>query len=340
MKKTKAISNTAKLRQTAEDLIKSISPVKGAFNSWMSETDALKLVHELQVHQIELELQNEELMLAKEQSEIAINEYTELFDFAPSGYFVLSETGKIIELNLSGSQMLGKGRQYLKNTPFGFFVSDDTKRTFSHFLENVFTGKKKETCDVTISVLNKPLLFAHLTGTILANKDLCLVNVMDLTTQRAVISIVEKSILQKNLILEVAGEGIIGIDSDGITTFVNRKAALLLGFEANELIGKDFHDLIHHHYPDGSILHKEDCPVFISLQNEKPATSEDIFWRKDGSCFPVEFTSLAIIENNNVTGAVVTFRDIVARKQAEEKARIAIEKYDAIIAKLSSNEGK
>lgn len=83
----------------------------------LSEIDPLKLIHELQVHQIQLQLQNEALDLAKERSEVAAEKYGELYDFAPSGYFTLSEEVKIIGLNLSGANMLGKERYLL--IPFG-----------------------------------------------------------------------------------------------------------------------------------------------------------------------------------------------------------------------------
>src|SRR5512133_2548526 len=104
------------LRRNAEELLnkrpsKSLSP--------LSESDALILLHELEVHQIELEMQNEELVLAKEQAELAAEKLSALYDFAPSGYFTLSKDGTIIELNLSGAQMLGKDREYLVNKRLG-----------------------------------------------------------------------------------------------------------------------------------------------------------------------------------------------------------------------------
>src|SRR5664279_4931554 len=116
-----------------------------------------KLVHELGVHQIELELQNEELTLAKEKAEVASKKYVELYDSAPSGYFTLTKSGEIIELNLSGAMMLGKERSRLKNGLFGFFVSNDTKPIFNHFLRKVFTGKAEESCEVTLSTNGKSL---------------------------------------------------------------------------------------------------------------------------------------------------------------------------------------
>ena len=105
------------LRQRAEKVLvknfdKKVPP--------QSEERMLKLVHELEVHQIELELQNAELELAKSAAQKAVEKYTELYDFAPSGYFTLSGGGKIVNLNLCGAQMLGKVRSKLINSNFGF----------------------------------------------------------------------------------------------------------------------------------------------------------------------------------------------------------------------------
>jgi len=105
MKKRDSKSEASLLRQKAEEQFKKKS---AKTVSKLSEAEMLKLVHELEVHQIELEMQNDELCLAKEQAEIATNKYSELYNFAPSGYFTLSKEGEIIELNLQGAKMLGK----------------------------------------------------------------------------------------------------------------------------------------------------------------------------------------------------------------------------------------
>ena len=129
------------LRQKAEEHLKNhqsfVSPL-------LSESDVLKLNHELAVHQIELEIQNKELIDVKENLEIAVEKYTELYDFAPSGYLTLSREGQIIELNLSGAKILGKERQRLINNIFGSFLTNDTKPIFNHFLIELFNNQTKQ----------------------------------------------------------------------------------------------------------------------------------------------------------------------------------------------------
>jgi PAS domain-containing protein len=131
MKKQKN-SNTGEkmLRFKAEEHLKK-QPSKSA--SILVEADAQKLIHELEVHQIELEMQNEELKLATQKAELAEEKYMELFDFAPSSYLTLSKQGEIIELNFSAANLLGKERSRLINSNFEFFISVETRHIFNRF---------------------------------------------------------------------------------------------------------------------------------------------------------------------------------------------------------------
>ncbi|MCU0405354.1 MAG: PAS domain S-box protein [Ignavibacteriaceae bacterium] len=117
-----------------------------------------------------------------------------------------------------------------------------------------------------------------------------------------------------NLILENAAEGIFGLDVDGNHTFVNRKAAILLGYEPLDLIGKNSHSIWHYNRPDGSTFPKEECPIYFTLKDGKKHVGESYFWRKDGSGFYVDYSSMPIFDNDLVTGAVITFSDITWRK--------------------------
>jgi PAS domain S-box-containing protein len=152
--------------------------------SQYSEAEMQKLIHELEVKQTELTIRNKELMLTKDQAVISKDIYTELYDFAPSGYFTLSTKGEIIELNLRGSQMLGKERLRLKNSSFNFFVSDDTKPIFNLFLEKVFISKTKEHCEVTLSANGNIQTYVHLSGITTENGVQCLVIAVDISERK------------------------------------------------------------------------------------------------------------------------------------------------------------
>jgi PAS domain S-box-containing protein len=116
---------------------------------------------------------------------------------------------------------------------------------------------------------------------------------------------------QLSLILNSAGEGILGLDSSGRVTFMNTAASLMLGWEADELIGNTHHEFIHHTHPDGSAHAVEDCPIYMAYRDGViHYKTGDIFWCKSGASFPVEYVSTPIKDRGMLTGAVVVFRDM------------------------------
>jgi PAS domain S-box-containing protein len=158
--------------------------------------------------------------------------------------------------------------------------------------------------------------------------------------------IVRQSEESKSLLLHASGEGMFGVDTTGQLTFINSTALLMLGFTEGEMVGQQAHGLIHHSNKDGSNYPAEDCSLCASYTNATEIYSkEEIFWRKDGSSFSVEYSSMPIIRDGQAIGAVVTFNDITNRKQAEQTLRDSEEKFrkittsawDAII--MMNNDG-
>ena len=116
---------------------------------------------------------------------------------------------------------------------------------------------------------------------------------------------------QQELILNSAGEGIFGLDEKGKVTFMNKAASIMLGWDLDELIGKSHHELVHHSHADGSKYREKDCPIYMACTDgQVHFKSDDVFWRKDGSSFKVEYSSTPIFEGDQITGAVVMFRDL------------------------------
>jgi PAS domain-containing protein len=165
------------LRQKAEARLKK----QPSINFSLSETDAQKLNHELEVHQNELEIQIVELRHAEAERSRSCKLYQELYDYAPIGYFTLSKEGEISKLNLLGSKMLGKGPLKLIGSRFGFFVSDDTKPIFNLFLEKVFKNKAKELCEVTVLSNNDLPKYFLISGIAVENREECLMTIADIT---------------------------------------------------------------------------------------------------------------------------------------------------------------
>lgn len=130
----------------------------------------------------------------------------------------------------------------------------------------------------------------------------------------------EKAKRQNELILNSAGEGICGVDPDGIITFVNPTATRILGWNPDELIGRNAHATFHHTGKDSCDYPIDKCPVYISLRSGLSGRSRDEeFVHRDGSRFPVEFLTTPIVEGGSTVGAVIIFRDITEQKKAAEE---------------------
>ena len=176
--KNKNITNATKLRQKAEERLENL---KINSDSNLHEYDILKLLHELQVHQIELEMQKDEITQAKENAEILVEKYIELYNLAPLGFFTLTEEGHIIELNHFGSLMLNVQHIVLEKSNFIFFVIDDDKPIFNLFLEKIFKNKVTETCMISTSLDKNFIKHVLLTGNISKNNEHCLITAIDIS---------------------------------------------------------------------------------------------------------------------------------------------------------------
>jgi len=149
------------LRIRAEEVLKTRLP-KGDVS--LSEAELLKLVHDVEIHQIELEMLNDELLIANEKAaKFADDKYAELYDLAPTGYFTLSREGEILEVNLCGARMFGKERLHLHKSRFGFFVSGDTRPVFNNFLDELFAAKTPTICEVTLTGSDSTPKYVQLT---------------------------------------------------------------------------------------------------------------------------------------------------------------------------------
>ena len=169
------------LRRKAEEQLK--KKQKKA-DQQVIEADVKKLLHELQVHQIELEMQNEELIQANLTAETALKKYTILYDFAPMGYFTLDNEGSIIDLNFTGADMLGEKRFSLVNANFKLFISEDSKALFNKFFKKVFTSNAKESCEAMLGYENNPLSQVYMEGIVTGDDRNCLLSVVDISDFR------------------------------------------------------------------------------------------------------------------------------------------------------------
>ena len=176
-------ANPAQLRSRAEAHLREQKKLKAGVAK--TGADSRRLLHELQVHQIELEMQNAELRQARNELEVALENYTDLYDFAPSGYFTLAATGAILQANLTGATLVGIERSRLVGQSFRQLVSAGFRPAFSTFLEQVFAGEVKQSGDFELAGKGQPLRFVNIEAQCLLNGQECRATVVDITARKS-----------------------------------------------------------------------------------------------------------------------------------------------------------
>jgi len=310
MKKENQSEAETILRQKAEALMKRKPSGKSPH---LSEFEAMRLVHELEVHQIELELQNEELFLAKEKAaELATEKYAELYDFAPSAYFTLSKSGDILDLNLCGSQMLGKERSLLKKRRFSFFISDDTKPFFNSFLWDVFNSNTRETCELTICADGNKPIYVQLVGIVNDNGEQCLLTLADITELKQAEQAMKESEEKYRFLFDNNPQPMFIFDLETLAFLeVNNPAIKHYGYTRAEFLSMKLTDI----RPDEDIE-----ALLIDIELNKQAYNPAGEWRhikKNGEVIFVEITSYSLIFNGRNARNVLV-HDVTERKMAEE----------------------
>lgn len=170
-------TNAEMLRRNAEAKLKKSLKRENPYE----KTDSKRLLHELQVHQIELEMQNEELRRAYETAEAALKKHTILFDLSPMGYFTLNSEGTISELNFTGSEILGEKRFSLIGSNFKLFVSEESKTVFNKFFKKVYSSNAKESCEIQIGEKNKTSRSVYLEAVVSEDDQKCFLSILDIS---------------------------------------------------------------------------------------------------------------------------------------------------------------
>ncbi|GEM_PF-4590690 len=144
---------------------------------------------------------------------------------------------------------------------------------------------------------------------------------------------------RNELVLQAVGQGIYGLDCEGSLTFINPAAEQLIGWKAHEIMGRKMHDVLHHTRSDGRTYPSNECPIYAAFKNGKTYhLDSEVFWRKDGTAFPVEYLSTPMWDDGKLVGAVVTFSDVTERKRTETKLKDQKAQLRALAAEMAKVE--
>lgn len=328
MRKDKNSLKSAALLQKAEEEYKKLKSVE----SWAYTNEGIqKLVHELQVHQIELEMQNEQLRDAEMRAQAEAARYRALYDFFPGGYFTLDREGIITELNLTGAKMLGTERANLVNASFIRFLTLSTRTDFNKFLEQVFELDTPQGCEVSLYVEGKPPIFVHLEGLISEDRTQCFIKAQDITAFKEGSEKLRESEIRYRRLFESSKDGILILDAvSGEILEVNPFIIQLLGYSYEELLGKELWE-IGTFKNIGYSQH-----TFTELQIREYIRYDDMpLVTKSGKRISVEFISNVYVANH-VKVIQCSIRDITARKQMEK----ALKESEARLRELVATKDK
>jgi PAS domain S-box-containing protein len=323
----------ARLRkQKRQRKLKAAKPKAGGAKEKMDRADNRRLLHELQVHQVELEMQNSELQENRNRMEGMLEKYTDLYDFAPVGYFTLAASGTVQFVNLTGASLVGMERSKLVGQPFGRLFAAEQRAAFNSFLKQVFASPAKQSADFELARPGKPSKGVNLEAQRLLGGQECRVMMIDITGRKQAENEVRVSEIRYRRLFEAAHDGVLLIDAaTRKITDANPFMTKLLGYPHDQLVGKELFEI--------GLLKDEAASreIFKKLKIEHEIRYENLpLASQDGRHQEVEVVANLYQENGH---AVIqcNIRDITERKHTEqelaEKARLLDLSHDAIIVR-------
>ena len=274
---------------------------------------------ELELHQEELRIQNEELQRAQWAANQAHERYRDLFERAPVGFLLMDRQGRMEGANLRSEELLGTSRAKLEGTDLAAFIAPEDQDAWFHFRRSLDPRMSRRAQELTLAPGGGTEgRVVHLEAVPEPDTD------PDAPRFRCALSDItaraQAEHLNRNL-LENLGQGVFGIDRTGRFTFVNPTGLSLLGYSnERELLGGKSHPLIHHTDAEGAPYPESECPISrVMATGSSLEAWQDWFWQRDGTGFPAEiFATPMGHPDGPIEGAVVVFNDISDRKAREE----------------------
>ncbi|OIP13984.1 MAG: hypothetical protein AUK53_05765 [Betaproteobacteria bacterium CG2_30_59_46] len=274
-----------------------------------------RLLHELQVHQVELEMQNRELQEASRRLEESRNRYADLYDFAPLGYFTFDEKGLILEANLTGATLLGRDRSRLVGMPFLSFLPRQEHGAFLNHLHVCLTGGAQVSAEFSLSLADEKTLDAEMVSVPTCGADghaaSCRTALSDITGRRQA----EQKLHLAAKVLENTQEGVMVTDARNRIVAVNPAFCKVTGYSAGEAIGQT-PSLLKSGIHDGEFYRR----LWAALQETGHWQGEVWNRRKNGEVYP-EWLNLSVIRNDEgeIEHYVGIFSDIASQMEMKKR---------------------
>jgi formate hydrogenlyase transcriptional activator len=251
-----------------------------------------------------------------------------VFENSAIGFALTDLSGRFLATNLVYQKMVGYDEEELRELSFVDITHADYREANWALITELLEGKRRQfQIEKQYRRKDGSLIWVRNSVSLVPGAEsrsrFIIALSEDITERKGAEEALHKSEERVRLILDSAAEGIFGCDPEGTCLFCNPAAARLLGYDdPSELLGKNMHALQHHTRADGKPYPIEECPIYVGFQNGQGVHRDDeVYWRKDGACFPVEFWSHLVVRERRTIGAVITFVDITERKRAEEALR-------------------
>ncbi|KAA3659204.1 MAG: PAS domain S-box protein [Chloroflexi bacterium] len=320
----------AELRQKAESVLRGVS----VDVTTLSTKEMQQLMHELQVHQIELEMQNETLRLAQTQLSQSREQYVDLYDSSPVGYLTITKKGLIKQANLTSASVLRVDRTPLLNKPFSRYVTRASQDRYFLHHRQVLKTKSMQTCELKLVTSDGTEFDARL-DSIPDEDGHFRTTLHDITEQKQAEKALSASEQKYRHLVEALQEGIWVIDKDARTTFVNQSMADMLGYTIDEMQGRHLFSFMDK---------KKVAAAQQNLDRRQQGIIEQHdfeFLRKDGSpIFVVLATAPITDENGNFNGAVAGLIDITEQVQSKIALQESHELLENTLAELNSTQAQ
>jgi two-component system cell cycle sensor histidine kinase/response regulator CckA len=296
--------------------------------------DIKQLIEDLQVHQIELEMQNEELRRLQQDLEKERDKYSDLYDFSPVSYFTIDEKGIILEANLTAAAMVGVARGFLIDRPFSDFIVWDDQDVFYRHRRKLYERKTRQTCELRIRAQQGPEFYTHLESIVVPedkkNSNLIRTAVTDIQARKQAEDAVRKSEKRYRRLVDTMNEGLGEADENYRFTYVNARFCEMLGYSHDEMIGRRLIEFVH---DDAKALMKDQ----MARRQKGEEKRFELVWKTKGGGKVHTLAAPRGIydENNRFTGSMGILTDITYLKETEAALRLSEEKYRLLVENAS-----